>query len=148
MLETTRAHLTFLTNGREYKIHMNIKILVSTGEILDKYSILLLKQQYCNDTSSLNNIRIELQTIQDIVNNLLQNINIINLYNKLYETNHRIWHVEDAIRKQEKLQKFDSYFIELARSVYLLNDERARIKKQINILSDSHIIEEKIYETY
>ena len=128
---------------------MNKLILISDGEILDKFSILNIKQKKIIDQNKLININNEINSLQNIsLKIILSNSRIEIFYAELTKINEKIWTIEDNIRKKEKLQQFDSEFIELARSVYRTNDQRANIKKQINIISESNLIEEKSYEQY
>lgn len=127
---------------------MSHKILVSNGEILDKFSILHIKQKNCTDAGQLYNINKEIDILAPLFDNIVNTPDISNLYNELYLINNKLWQIEDDIRTKERLQAFDNEFIELARNVYRTNDIRATLKKQINLLSRSALIEEKIYEKY
>lgn len=127
---------------------MSHKILVSNGEILDKLTILHIKEQHCSNSEQLHNILTEISVLQPLVNIICNNPQLVDLYDELYSINNKLWMIEDNIRQKEKLQLFDSGFIDLARQVYKTNDMRAKIKKQINQLSASQLIEEKIYEQY
>ena len=125
-----------------------MKIEVSNGEIVDKMTILELKLDKIKDSSKLDNIMKEWKILNDHVMILYQTFGDRFLYSKvddLSEVNSKLWDVEDWIRKCEKEQRFDKEFVELARSVYKLNDERSKIKKHINILTKSNLIEEKSY---
>lgn len=126
---------------------MSYTISVSNGEILDKLSILYIKKKYCqNETQSINIIT-EISLLAPLLDKICNNDTVTALYNQLCETNTILWTIEDNIRKKEQLQHFDSEFITLARNVYFFNDKRAELKKQINIASQSSLIEEKIYTT-
>lgn len=127
---------------------MSHKILVSNGEILDKFSILHIKQKNCADAGQLYNINKEIDVLAPLFDNIVNSPDISNLYDELYLINNKLWQIEDDIRTKERLQTFDNEFIELARSVYRTNDIRATLKKQINLLSRSALTEEKIYEKY
>lgn len=127
---------------------MSEKILISNGEILDKFSILELKKNKIFDTNKLKNIENEILHLKIIYSNIINKYNIFNLYNELRQINELLWNIEDSIRLKEHKKEFDKEFIELARSVYKTNDKRADIKKQINYISSSKIIEEKSYEKY
>lgn len=127
---------------------MNYSILVSNGEILDKFSILTIKQNQITDLNKLNNINTEINTLSSIVNEILEKYSLQKTYHMLQSANQKLWDIEDKIRIKEKNQEFDDDFIQLARNVYRTNDERADIKKQINHISCSEIIEEKSYEKY
>jgi hypothetical protein len=125
---------------------MNIQI--SNAEILDKLSILEIKLNKIKDKNKLINIIKELKYIQDNCMYLLKNPLIYNLYQDLQKTNKILWNIENKIRLKEKEKKFDQEFISLARSVYITNDKRAKIKKNINLITESNFIEEKSYEQY
>jgi hypothetical protein len=127
---------------------MSEKILISNGEILDKFSILELKYNKILDPNKINNIKNELSYLKDVCYNIINSYNIANLYDELKQVNERLWNIEDNIRIKENKQEFDNEFIELARNVYKTNDQRAHIKKLINEISGSEIIEEKSYEKY
>lgn len=122
-----------------------MKIEVSTGEILDKLSILEIKINKIKDETKLVNIKKEYKYLKDVSEKLSYNIE---KYNELLNINNKLWDIEDNIREKEKNSDFDEEFIKLARSVYFTNDERSQIKKQININSKSHFIEEKSYNKY
>lgn len=116
---------------------------ISVGELIDKITILKIKLEHTDDNEKLKNISRELNelsTLFDIDSIMLRNLSL-----ELKAVNEIIWQIEDEIRIKEKAKTFDNEFIELARSVYIYNDKRAVIKKQINELTNSHIVEEKIY---
>lgn len=122
-----------------------MKIEVSNGEIVDKYTILQIKKEKCNDLVKLKNILTELNYLTSIVEKLnIPNDILINLK----EINLKLWQVEDDIRLQESIKSFDKNFIELARLVYITNDKRFEIKNQINKITQSLIVEEKILPKY
>jgi hypothetical protein len=128
---------------------MSIKgqILISDGEVLDKFSILAIKQIKISDKIKLSNIEKEISHLRPVFLKILSiDSSIEALYNSLKSTNEKLWIIEDSIRIKEKLQQFDSEFIDLARQVYITNDKRAYIKKQINLKTKSQLIEEKSYE--
>ena len=127
-----------------------MKIEVSNGEILDKLTILYLKVAFIKDKDKLVNVRKEVEELRPIAQDLFQEYGeeLRKLYDKLGEVNHRLWKIEDNIRECERSQDFSNEFIKLARAVYFTNDERSDIKKQINILTQSGLIEEKSYEDY
>ncbi len=129
---------------------MNIKINISPGELLDKISIIELKLLKIKDKAKLNNIMIEFEALNPQVVELLEKFKepLKKKYLHLSEVNETLWDIEDAIRVKEKNKEFDSKFIELARSVYRQNDKRSIIKKFINEMTDSNLIEEKSYEEY
>jgi len=122
-----------------------MKIEVSIGEALDKLSILGIKMEKIKDESKLENVSKEYYMILDLVEeDMLQD----ELYDKLKFVNRRLWEIEDEIRVCEKHGDFNLNFIRLARAVYHRNDERADLKKQINLKYNSNIIEEKHYQGY
>ena len=125
-----------------------MKIEVSNGEIVDKMTILELKLDKIKDKTQLENIEKEWAVLNDCVMALYQIFGDQAFYNRvdeLSEINSQLWDIEDWIRDCEKEQRFDKEFVELARSVYKLNDQRAQLKKDINILTKSKLIEEKSY---
>jgi hypothetical protein len=125
-----------------------MKIEVSNGEIVDKMTILELKLDKIKNITQLKNIEKEWKVLNDCVMSLYQIFGDRALYNKvdeLSEINSQLWDVEDWIRECESEQRFDKEFVELARSVYRLNDQRAQLKKQINMLTKSNFVEEKSY---
>lgn len=126
---------------------MAYQILVSNAEILDKFSILIIKSTKINNVLQIQNISKELDVLRPIVNLIIKDSEYLQkLYADLISINSKLWDIEDSIRVKEKQQLFDDAFINLARSVYIFNDERASIKKQINIFSGSELTEEKSYE--
>jgi hypothetical protein len=122
-----------------------MKIEVSNGEILDKFSILEIKKAQIKNLDKLKNVENEYLILKEIALNIIKADE--KLYNKLLEINAKLWKIEDDIRICERNQDFGPKFIELARAVYVVNDERAVVKKEINLLTGSKIIEEKSYES-
>tara|TARA_Y100000589_G_C27051465_1_gene587480 strand:- start:79 stop:468 length:390 start_codon:yes stop_codon:yes gene_type:complete len=128
---------------------MSIKIDVSVGEIMDKLTILEIKADKIDDTEKLSNILKERENLLPaIALPPLQTDEIQQLAAELKQVNLRLWEIEDAIRLKEAEKCFDGEFIELARSVYFTNDQRAALKKQINLQTGSELVEEKSYEDY
>jgi hypothetical protein len=125
-----------------------MKIEISKGELLDKFSILEIKAAKIKDENKLKNIYYELEIIKPYVNAILLDNRVRDLYFQLKLTNEDLWKIEDDIRQKERDHIFNEEFIRLARSVYFTNDFRADIKKKINIFSKSALIEEKSYEKY
>jgi len=123
-----------------------MKIEISNGELLDKLSILELKIKNIQDKHKLLNIQKEYNELLQCATELLINNEVLKKYKKLQKINIKLWNIENNIRLKEKNKTFDQEFIDLARSVYITNDKRANIKKDINILSESSFIEEKSYE--
>ena len=127
----------------------DIIIPVSSGELVDKISILKIKRRKIVDKSKLQNINKELSLLNKIYKNNFQKNKKILLYEKkLININKKLWDIEDKIRFHESKKNFNQKFINLARAVYLNNDERSKIKKKINKLTGSHLIEEKSYKSY
>lgn len=129
---------------------MNIDCPISIGELIDKITILEIKNLKISDEQKLVNIRIELEFLNDKLNNLnvLKDVNTFEDKKELFAINSKLWEIEDSIREKENQKLFDSEFIELARSVYITNDERFRVKNTINIRYNSLIKEEKSYKGY
>lgn len=125
---------------------IDMKIEISNGELLDKLSILELKIKNIQDKHKLLNIQKEYNELLQCATELLINNEVLKKYKKLQKINIKLWNIENNIRLKEKNKTFDQEFIDLARSVYITNDKRANIKKDINILSESSFIEEKSYE--
>jgi hypothetical protein len=125
-----------------------MKIEISDGEILDKFSILTIKSEKIKDQTKLVNIYKEISCLHIVYNQIInKHTKVINLYNDLIYINKKLWNIEDNIRLKENNLCFDEVFINLARDVYKSNDERARIKKEINLITKSNLIEEKSYES-
>ena len=104
---------------------MSQQILISDGEILDRFSILAIKQIKIFDKIKLNNIENEINHLRHIFLKILSiDPDIETLYNTLKDINEKLWVIEDSIRIKEKLQEFDSEFIDLARQVYITNDKK------------------------
>jgi hypothetical protein len=122
-----------------------MQIEVSIGEVLDKVSILTIKLNKLTKTEQLRNVARELGKINKI---LPKGILEDDLYQQLCKVNMRLWEIEDEIRVCEKHGDFNNNFIRLARAVYHRNDERAAIKKEINIKYNSDLVEEKSYQPY
>ena len=122
---------------------MIVNAPISVGELIDKITILKIKSILIVDTVKLKNIEQELQLLEELKESL--NIDVDSLQSNLYGVNLELWHIENFKRECEKNQNFDDKFIESARQVYLKNDFRASIKKQINELVGSKIVEEKSY---
>ena len=127
-----------------------MQIEISIGEFLDKISILELKLLHIADKSKLMNVQKELYHHGPLYSDLIEvyGDELKGLYLKLSQVNSSLWVIEDKIRELESKKRFDEEFIELARSVYFTNDERAEIKKDINLLTGSELIEEKSYKDY
>ena len=132
---------------------MNLKLNtpltpISWGELIDKITILEIKERNITSQSAILNIRRELSFLSQILKDSKAENLIFKQKDLLFAVNQKLWIVEDDIRDKEFNKEFDQQFIELARSVYRLNDERARIKKEINQLLESEIVEEKSYKDF
>ena len=132
---------------------MNVKmgtpvVPISWGELLDKITILEIKDLKISAKNAKENIRKELKYLLEIAN--LNNMpeEIKSLKTELKNVNLRLWDVEDGIREKELAGEFDKVFIEIARSVYRLNDVRAKIKQSINLILQSELVEEKSYKDF
>jgi hypothetical protein len=125
-----------------------MKIEVSHGEIVDKLTILQIKNQNITDPIKLVNIVKEYNYLLSIVENNLGISTESPEYLELLSINNELWVIEDDIRDKERVKEFDEDFISLARSVYYTNDVRAKIKKEINLKYSSGFIEEKSYQSY
>lgn len=118
---------------------------VSWGELLDKISILEIKRARINRPDARANVEKEHRLLGRIGREALQRADVAPLFEALREVNEALWDIEDAIREEEAGARFGPEFIRLARSVYMRNDERAAIKRRINALLDSDLMEEKSY---
>ena len=128
---------------------MSIKIEASIGEFLDKLSILRIKSARISDPIKQDNINKELQSLQDVwAKSTYAGADIDAELAELQDINEKLWEIEDAIREKEASESFDEEFISLARSVYLVNDDRAEVKKRINQKLGSALMEEKSYSDY
>ncbi len=126
-----------------------ISIQISPGELLDKVSILEIKLEQITDSQKKSNVKIEYDLLMNIVaNNNLLTHEVTLLYQQLKSINQSLWTIEDDIRDCERDKDFSDQFIKLARSVYITNDKRAEIKKQINTTLGSVLVEEKSYQSY
>lgn len=127
----------------------SIKADISVGELIDKITILEIKQERIRDAAKLNNIRAELRCLVDIqAASKIKSAELDSLKAELKRVNTRLWEIEDDIRDHERNRDFGDSFIALARSVYQINDERAAKKRAINELTGSAIVEEKSYQDY
>tara|TARA_B100000035_G_C20918836_1_gene517511 strand:+ start:76 stop:465 length:390 start_codon:yes stop_codon:yes gene_type:complete len=126
-----------------------IIIEISVGELLDKISILEIKLEKIKDPNKLKFIKAELSILKDqLSKNIDYNEKIKNLYQSLKEINSRLWIIEDNKRECEKNKDFSEVFIKLSRDVHFLNDDRAKIKLEINNITGSNIKEIKEYTNY
>jgi len=125
----------------------DIMVPISPGELLDKITILRIKQERMRDPAKLANVRLELELLEQTWRRAGGTAEEAD-ERALRRVNETLWDIEDRIRAKESTQNFDAEFIELARAVYLTNDERAAIKRRINLALGSRILEEKSYAAY
>ena len=132
-----------------------MRIEVSNGEIMDKLTILAIKLEQIKDADKLKNVQTEYDVLAPIVHSIYEGLKdeteadlLKHLHKNLQDINQTLWNIEDQIRLHEGRNDFDAGFVELARSVYYTNDERADFKKKINNLTGSTLVEEKSYEEY
>ena len=126
-----------------------LQVPVSYGELLDKIAILEIKSERMSDPAKLANVRKELDAANRTWSaHPASTTDIADLRAALKAVNERLWVIEDDIRLKEKAQAFDAEFVRLARAVYFENDDRARIKKDINLALGSAYVEEKSYQDY
>jgi uncharacterized protein YukE len=128
---------------------MALKVEVSVGELLDKITILEIKSERIEDAAKLANVNKELEILRRTwAESPLSSHDLAAQIKHLKEVNEALWDIEDNIRRKEAAQTFDQEFIELARSVYHQNDDRAATKKEINTVVGSDLVEEKSYVDY
>jgi hypothetical protein len=127
----------------------DILVPVSPGELLDKITILRIKSARISDPAKLANVHQELTLLEEVWERALPaDCNLVAEAHALEAVNSRLWDIEDHIREYEAAGRFDAAFIELARGIYVNNDDRAAIKKRINRLLGSGLVEEKSYRPY
>jgi hypothetical protein len=126
-----------------------ILVEIAPGELIDKITILEIKSERITDAGKLKNVRVELQVLEAARDAAMAaSTQLTGLTAQLKQVNEALWDIEDSIRDCERGQDFGSKFIELARSVYHSNDRRAALKREINELLGSKLIEEKSYAAY
>lgn len=136
-------------NGKIRMSTISIKADISIGEMIDKITILEIKQERIDDSGKLVNIRAELELLNGMrAESIPVSPELDSLKAKLKDINIDLWELEDDIRDHERNNKFGDSFIALARRVYKTNDKRALVKREINMLMGSTIIEEKSYHVY
>ena len=130
---------------------MLIETPVSLGELVDKITILEIKIANISDQDKINNISNELRILESRLNSSLDEVGLKKLDTlkiELSEINNSLWSIEDDIRDCEKNKEFGEDFIRLARAVYVTNDRRAKVKREINLIFGSELMEEKSYQEY
>lgn len=125
-----------------------VNIQISVGELIDKLSILQVKLKNIKNIDKLKLVRYEYELLFKESLKYFDDEKISNLYQSLIEINSKLWDVEDRLRVLEKENRFEGEFIDLARKVYYLNDERFEFKNQINIITSSEVVEVKEYIKY
>ncbi len=126
-----------------------IQIPISPGELLDKITILQIKSERISDATKVANVRTELGMLEQVWSDTVEDDEQIRaLSSELKSINEALWEIEDDIRDEERNKRFGDRFIELARAVYVTNDERANAKKKVNLHLNSSIVEEKSYQDY
>lgn len=126
----------------------DIKVPISPGELIDKITILQIKSERMTDAAKVANVRVELALLEETWRASGNTLDISAQWGALKGINEKLWVIEDDIRDKERAGAFDKEFIELARAVYVTNDERARVKREINTRLGSRIVEEKSYKDY
>ena len=127
---------------------MLINTPISLGELVDKISILMIKKKNISDSIKLQHVNKELEFLQKTLKKYISEDKINEFLIKLVNINSKLWDIEDDIRECERKRLFDETFIDLARSVYFTNDERAKVKNDINKTFGSELVEVKSYEEY
>jgi hypothetical protein len=126
-----------------------ILIPISPGELLDKITILQIKSERIADAAKVSNVQTELGMLEKVWNEAVNADDQIRaLTSELKSVNEALWEIEDDIRDEERNRRFGERFIELARAVYVTNDDRANAKKKVNLHLNSSIVEEKSYQDY
>jgi hypothetical protein len=120
-------------------------IEISIGEAFDRLTILKIKSEKIKDEAKLTNVMKEYYYLQNLMNDELEVDEDNEDFKRLLEINETLWEVEDLLREFEQANSFGEEFIQLARSVYVLNDKRATVKKEINVSYGSQFVEEKSY---
>ena len=129
--------------------NINVSVEIAPGELIDKITILEIKTEQMTDAAKLENVRIELATLESARDAALPSSSeLAGLTGKLKKINEGLWVIEDDIRDCERDKDFSDKFIQLARAVYKTNDKRAALKRDINVLLGSRLVEEKSYSDY
>ncbi len=134
---------TFTIQSNDNK---QMKIEVSNGEITDKLSIIEIKLKHIQDPDKRKNLQKEYEVLDKAVATIIKKDHP--LYQELLQINQELWDIEDRIRDLERAQDFGADFVKTARAVYFTNDKRSEVKRQINELTGSNLVEEKSYQKY
>lgn len=125
-----------------------INIPVSVGELVDKITILMIKKSHILDTAKIEKVEIELRLLNSALEGMELSDEYIPIMRQLIEVNTKLWNVEDTLRDYERRGEWQEEFIQNARSVYFLNDERFVLKDSINKITNSYVQEVKSYSKY
>lgn len=143
------VYTPYIHTNNVYIIMNEILIPISPGELLDKITILQIKSERISDPNKNANVQAELKLLVDVWEKSVKQDDVIDdLTKAMRSINETLWDIEDDIRDEERNHSFRERFVELARSVYVTNDERANIKKKVNLHLNSDIVEEKSYQEY
>ena len=127
----------------------DILVPISPGELLDKITILKIKTERMTDPTKIANVKIELDALSAVWNqSVSEDDTVRQLHDELKSINETLWVIEDDVRDEERAKNFGEKFIELARSVYVTNDQRSVAKKKLNLHLGSTLVEEKSYQDY
>lgn len=130
----------------DYHKHKLMKIEVSNGEIVDKLTIIEIKLKHIKDSEKRKNLQNEYEVLDAAVAQIIKKDH--EYYKELLKINQELWDIEDTCRDLERAKDFGAEFIKTTRSVYFTNDKRSAVKKQINELTGSNLVEEKSYQKY
>lgn len=131
------------------RVRRPLTVAIAPGELIDKITILEIKDEHISDADKRRNVRLELSALREAQDRGVEpSEELAGLTRELKQVNESLWQIEDEIRTCERNKDFASHFVELARSVYLQNDRRSAIKRRINELLGSEIVEEKSYAAY
>jgi len=140
------SHLIFVILPQLNPKLFFMKIEVSNGEIVDKLTIIEIKLKHIKDDKKLKNLKKEYDVLDEAVRHIISKDH--EFYQALLDVNQQLWDIEDTIRDLERAKDFGPKFIETARAVYFTNDKRSEVKRQINELTGSDLMEEKSYQKY
>jgi len=148
-ISQTARHMGRSRCHQQWATIMLLNVPVSVGEVVDKVTILEIKSVRITDPDKLRNITAELDSLHPLVGGgVFDSEEVVALIDALRAVNGELWDIEDNIRAEDAAGRFGARFIELARAVYVTNDRRAELKKQINLVTGSALLEEKSYESH